>query len=241
MNKKTGKSKDYNELNSGTAAELTQASHVANEIRRLIFDGEFQAGDGLNEQALANRFNVSRTPVREALRILTASGMVDQQPRKRARVATMPLGRIFESMEALSELEACCARLAVRYMTPIERAELTNVHEQFCAALCKKNIDVMDVARLNLLFHETLLEGCHNSALIEMARNLATKVIGYRAQQAVQPGRLKNSATEHGEILAALLSGDEERTYTLMRSHFDIVSTNVNEVVNNFNANAPTT
>lgn len=218
-------------------SDLTQAALVANEIRNLIFDGTFQPGDGLNEQALADRFKVSRTPVREAMRMLTVSGMVDQQPRKRARVASMPLSKIFESMEALSEIEACCARLAARHMTPIERTELTDVHNRYCAMLNKDHIHNAELGQLNLLFHETLLAGCHNSALIEVAQNLADKVIAYRAEQATQAGRLEKSAEEHGKILDALLARDEEQTYILMRTHFDIVSSNVTEVINTFRAN----
>lgn len=216
----------------------TQAMHVANEIRNLIFKGVFKPGDGLNEQALADRFHVSRTPVREAIRILATSGIVEQKPRKRARVAIMHLGKIFKSMEALSEIEACCARLAARYMTPAEKAELAAVHERFCAELSKKNFDPVEIGRLNILFHETMLEGCHNEALIEIARDLAIKVIAYRAQQAAQPGRLEKSAQEHAAILEALQAGEEERTYTLMKAHFDIVSTNVTDIVSAYNLQA---
>ncbi|MEM8988544.1 MAG: GntR family transcriptional regulator [Pseudomonadota bacterium] len=212
-------------------AEPTQAAKIAEEIQTIILNGELGPGDGLNEQALADRFGVSRTPIREALRMLAASGVVRQEPRKRARVAEMPLGRVFEYLEALSEIEASCARLSARRMTPIERANLAETHDAFCQALRTDAEDMVTTGAIGLQFHERLVLGCHNSALIEIAKAAAARVLVYRAQQAFKPGRLEKSAQEHGDILKAVQQGDDELTYKLMRGHFEVVSANVSDII----------
>ena len=212
-------------------AESTQAAKIAEEIQQIILSGEFRPGDGLNEQALADRYGVSRTPIREALRMLAAAGVVEQEPRKRARVAHMPLGRVLEYMEALAEIEASCARLSVRRMTPMERAELTEIHESFCDRLATAPDDLVSIGRINIQFHDRLVQGCHNSALIDMAAKTSSRVMYYRAQQGAQPGRLKKSAQEHAAILRAVQEGDADGAYNLMRGHFEVVSGNISDLV----------
>ncbi len=218
-------------MNQQTDERGTQAAKIAGEIQQIIMSGEFQPGDGLNEQALADRYGVSRTPIREALRMLAAAGVVEQQPRKRARVAEMPLDRILEHLEALAEVEATCTRLSVRRMTPVERADLAEIHERFCATMQNAPQDILAISNLNLQFHERLIRGCHNSALIDVAKHLASKVLFYRAQQAAQDGRLEKSRKEHENILQAVQEDDEEKAYKLMRNHFEIVSSNITTLI----------
>ncbi|MEM6536798.1 MAG: GntR family transcriptional regulator [Pseudomonadota bacterium] len=210
--------------------EDTQATIIAHEVKQIILAGEFQPGDGLNEQALADRYGVSRTPIREALRMLAAEGVVEQRPRKRARVAQLPLGRILENLEALAEVEATCTRLSVRRMSPIERAGLAEIHQEFCQALRTDPDDTLKITNLNLQFHDHLVQGCHNAALIEVAKHLAMRVLFYRAQQAFLDGRMDQSAEEHQRILDAVQRDDEELAYTLMRSHFEIVGGNISSL-----------
>ncbi len=218
-------------MNEQANSRSTQAVKIADEVKQVILSGEFRPGDGLNEQALADRYGVSRTPIREALRMLAAEGVVEQEPRKRARVASMPLGRVLENLEALAEIEATCARLSVRRMTPIERAGLAEIHHEFCRALDENPDDTLTISNMNLQFHEHLVKGCHNGALIEVAGQLAARVLFYRAQQAAQAGRLQNSAKEHEAILRAVQTDDEELAYRLMRGHFEIVGGNISSLV----------
>ncbi|MEM8548718.1 MAG: GntR family transcriptional regulator [Pseudomonadota bacterium] len=223
-------------MNATTKDDTTQAAKIASRIQEIILAGEYQPGDGLNEQALADRYGVSRTPVREALRILTAEGLVEQRPRKRARVAQLPLGKILEYMEALAEIEASCTRLAVRRMTPIERAGLGEIHQTFCEQLEQAPDDFLRIADLNVQFHRHLVEGCHNQAMIDMARKTASRVLFYRARQAMQAGRLRNSAKEHEAILSAVLNDEEDQAYRLMRGHFEVVKGNVSFLVSHRDA-----
>ena len=211
--------------------ESTQAAKIAFEVQKMILAGEFGPGDGLNEQALADRYGVSRTPIREALRMLAAAGIVEQEPRKRARVARMPLGRIVELMEALAEIEASCTRLAVRRMTPMERAELAEIHEAFCEAIDKEGEELITLSNMNIKFHTRLVHGCHNEVLIDLANTIGARVLPYRAQQAFQAGRLEKSRKEHSLILNAVQQGDDEKAYQLMRDHFDVVSGNVTDIL----------
>lgn len=209
----------------------TQAGIIAHQIKQIIQEGEVRPGDGLNEQKLADRFGVSRTPVREALRLLTAAGIVEQEPRKRARVARMSVGQVLETLEALAEIEACCTRLAVNRMTPVERASLAQIHNEFCRARKRKKANVVTLSKINIKFHEQLIVGSHNRVLIEMAQALSLKVLYYRAQQAHQVGRLEESEAEHAAILKAIDDNDPDAAYNLMRAHFDIVAGNISSLI----------
>ena len=102
----------------------TIAARVEERLVDAILRGELAPGSKLDEQTLAARFNVSRTPVREALRQLLASGLVESIPRRGAVVTTFGPERLSQLYEAIGELETLCARLAAQRMTAIERKEL---------------------------------------------------------------------------------------------------------------------
>ncbi len=105
----------------------TRADQLRRTLEEEIFTGRLKPGDRLDEQSLAQRFSVSRTPVREALRQLSASHLIEVRPRQGAVVAVITLPRLIEMFEVMAELEGMCARLAARRMTDDERSELQNV------------------------------------------------------------------------------------------------------------------
>src|SRR3984957_10354126 len=107
----------------------TRAERLADEIAASVLSGEFRPGLRLDEKTLAKRYAVSRTPVREALRQLTSTGLIDVKPRRGATVVNATSAELETLFAAMAEIEAACARLAAMSMTPIERRRLEGMQE----------------------------------------------------------------------------------------------------------------
>ena len=107
----------------------THAERLADSIAESVLTNEFPPGFRLDEAALAERFGVSRTPVREAIRLLASTGLIEVKPRRGASVATATSAQLETLFGAMAEIEATCARLAAISMTPIERRRLQGRHD----------------------------------------------------------------------------------------------------------------
>lgn len=198
------------------------ADRVRLGLEREIVTGGLAPGTRLDETRLAERYEVSRTPVREALMQLAAAGLVDMRPRQGALVAAIGTFQLAEMFEVMSELEALCARLAARRMTPAERGALAELH-----AACEPYLERGDADgyyEMNLRFHEAIYAGCHNAFLEQETRKIRLRVSPYRRMQLHRPGRLADSHAEHGGVVAAIAAGDEELAAHLLRDHVTIQS-----------------
>jgi DNA-binding GntR family transcriptional regulator len=201
----------------GSAEPGLHSERIRNALTDAIAAGDFAAGTTLDEQLLADRYGVSRTPVREALRQLAASGLVEIRPRRGVVVAQLTPQRIGDMFETSAEVEALCARLAAYRMTPLERGALMDLHEESAAAVISGDVDAYD--RLNRAFHEALYAGTHNGFLAEQALALRERLGAFRRTQLRQGDRIRRSRDEHGEIVAALAEGDGESAARRMRAH----------------------
>ncbi len=205
----------------GGAAEGGERGLLSERIRNALTDaiasGDFAAGTVLDEQLLADRYGASRTPVREALRQLAASGLVEIRPRRGVVVARLTPQRIGDMFEASAEIEALCARLAAYRMTPLERGALMDLHGETAEAVAAGDVDAYD--RLNRAFHEALYAGTHNAFLAEQALALRERLAAFRRTQLRQGDRIHRSRDEHGDILTALCEGDGESAGRRMRAH----------------------
>ena len=165
-----------------------------------------EPGSALDETELARRFNVSRTPVREAIRQLAASGLVEVRAHRGAVVARPSDERLVGMFEAMAELEALCAGLAAERMTATERQLLETAHEDLRVLI--QSGDPQRYHEVNEAFHSTIYAGAHNAYLAEMT--LATRV----ARAAVPPRTVSQSRTaceiaqEHDRVVVAILRGD---------------------------------
>lgn len=192
------------------------SDRVRNALTDAIASGELDPGSPLDEQWLADRYGVSRTPVREALRQLQSSGLVEAIGRRMV-VAQVTTQRVMEMFEAMAEIEAVCVRLATYRMTPLERSRLLQIHDATEAAVESGNVDEYD--RLNRDFHETLYRATHNGVLIEQALNLRSRLAAFRRTQLRQQGRPHRSRSEHDELIRAINEGDGETAARRMRAH----------------------
>jgi DNA-binding GntR family transcriptional regulator len=166
---------------------------------------------------LARRFSVSRTPVREAIRQLAASGLIEARAHRAAVVARPSEERLIGMFEAMAELEALCSGLAAERMSGAERRALEAVHDEMRAL-----IHVGDPQRfheVNENFHGVIYSGAHNEYLAELTLATRAKVQPFRRAQFRTLGRLAKSHLEHDQIVVAILRGDRERAATAMRAH----------------------
>lgn len=195
----------------------THADRLRMEIADDIACGRLDPGTALDETTLAERFGVSRTPVREALRELIAAGLVEHRPHKGAVVASLDAERLDEMFTVMAELEALCAASAATSMTAGERAELNAMHE--AAAELVRGGDVAAYREANDRFHAFVYAASHNRFLEETVLGVRRRVLPFRRAQFQGLGRLVVSHAEHDRVVQALLRGDRDAAAREMRAH----------------------
>jgi DNA-binding GntR family transcriptional regulator len=210
------------------ARKATQAEMIA-AIEDDIASGKLRPNQRIDERELANRFGVSRTPVREALNRMATSGIVDSRPNQGMFVAAITLPQFLQMYEVLSELEGLCARLAGRRMTAEEKRKLLRVQSKG-GAIAKAGHS-LDYADQNMKFHEAIYDGTHNECLGETIRLLRRRLEPYRRFSFQIGRRIEESHAEHGRIAQLICDGDPEAAGALMREHMDIHRQNFGDFV----------
>lgn len=204
-----------------TTTNQTRAERLAGQISNAILAGEFPPGARLDEQQLAGRFGVSRTPVREALRQLATSGLIDLRPRRGALVASVTQEQLQTMFAAMAEMEAACARLAAVHMTAAERQQLQQLQETMAGLV--KTGDPDAYADTNQAFHLAIYAGSHNPVLSEFTGRLRTRLSPFRRAQFRTQGRLPRSWEEHQAVVEAILANDPPAAHAAMLRHVDRV------------------
>ncbi|GJE57008.1 MULTISPECIES: GntR family transcriptional regulator [Methylobacterium] len=202
-------------------ASPTRAESLSDQIANAILAGEFAPGTHLDEQILAKHFGVSRTPVRDALRLLNGTGLIDLRPRFGATVRTITPDELDMLFIAMGEIEATCARLSTLSMSSAERGGLRVLHEHMGTLAEAGDHDSYVVA--NQEFHGLLYAGAHNSVVDEIARNLRRRLTPYRRIQFQAAGRLARSHAEHGLVVRAILARDAAAANSAMLVHMSVV------------------
>lgn len=196
------------------------AAHVRASLEADIDNGVLLPGDALDERTLAERFEVSRTPVREAFQQLATVGQVEIVPRQGVFVARMSISELRAMFELLAETEGSCAKLAARRMQDPWRTMMLDALEQ-----CLELADMDDPAAYgvpNAEFHEAIYQGCCNRYLVEQVRMARRRTQSYRRNPFQLPGRIRQSADDHQRIADAILAGDEDAAQAAMIDHIAI-------------------
>ncbi len=200
-----------------TDRNLSLSDRLRESIEDAIATGELPPGAALDELELTRRYGVSRTPVREALLQLAATGMVDMRHRRGATVAAHSAQRLVEMFEVMAELEAMCGRHAARRMTDDERAGLRAAH--LACDEAGKSGDADRYYHLNEAFHHLIYAGSHSAFLCEQAMALHRLLRPYRRLQLRVKGRLADSYAEHDAVVRAIIDGDGEAAARALRQH----------------------
>jgi DNA-binding GntR family transcriptional regulator len=201
--------------------KITRAEELRLQLADEIVRGVLKPGTALEEADIARRFNVSRTPVREALRQLVACGLVEARAHRGAVVAQPSIERLSAMFEAMAELESLCAGLAAERMTPVERHRLEAVHEELRGLSHAGNPERFH--EVNERFHNAIYVGSHNGYIAEIALATRVRVQPFRRAQFRNLGRLAKSHAEHDKVLVAILRGNRAGAAGAMRAHIELV------------------
>jgi DNA-binding GntR family transcriptional regulator len=198
----------------------TRSGYVRELIEESIATGHFPPGMRLDETMLAERFSVSRTPLREALFQLASVGIIEMTPRRGSVVTEVTPHQLFEMFEVMGELEGMCGRLAARRMSHAEQERLVE-----SLRACESARKAMNPDRYyyeNQQFHHLIYAGSHNSFLQQQASALHRRLSPYRRLQLRVRDRMPRSFSEHEGIVSALISGQSEQAADLLRAHIII-------------------
>jgi DNA-binding GntR family transcriptional regulator len=190
---------------------------VASTLREQIFAGTLAPGSFLDEVALCERLEISRTPLREALKVLTAEGLLRHEPRRGCFVNQVTEQDLDDIFPVIALLEGRCAFEAARNATDADLAELTMLHERLNAHAKASRIN--DYYETNFAIHEAIILLANNRWLAQSIADLRKIVKLARLQQLHAPGRLAQSLSEHMTVFAALKSHDSEGAEAAMRTH----------------------
>jgi len=191
---------------------------VADRLRRLIYAGDLPPGSWVDEQALAERFGTSRTPLREALKVLHAEGLVRLDPRRGSYVAGELTPQDLDDLfPVMALLEGRCAYEAVRKCTPVDVARLEAIHARLEKQAAARDVDAY--YQDNYVFHETIQELARNPWLSRIVSGLRRFLRLLRGRQLRVPGRLRASLQEHRRVMRAVRRGDAKEAEELMRAH----------------------
>jgi DNA-binding GntR family transcriptional regulator len=190
---------------------------VAGRLRALIQSGELKPQERLNEGRLAERFGISRTPLREAIKILATEGLLDLLPNRGARVAIISLSEIEEMAEVIAGLEATAGELACRVGTDDEIAGIIALHERMREAYVAE--DVPTYFDYNRQIHEAIMSASHNSTLQSLYSTLSGRVQRARYTAHKTPGQWKKAMADHEQMVKLLRKRDGEALGRLLREH----------------------
>ena len=203
------------------AYKLTRAEELRQQLADEIVRGKLAPGAALDETDIARRFSVSRTPVREALRQLAASGLIEARAHRGAVVAQPSLERLSGMFEAMAELEALCAGLAAERMMPADRHQLEAIHEELRVLSYAGDPDRFH--EVNERFHGSIYAGSQNGHIAEITLATRKRVQPFRRAQFRNLGRLAKSHAEHDRVVVAIMRGDKTGAAAAMRAHIELV------------------
>jgi phosphonate utilization transcriptional regulator len=190
---------------------------VQQEIERAILVGEFAPGEKLTEAALADKLGVSRGPVREAFRMLEEAGLLRNEKNRGVFVRDIPIDEAVEIFDLRAAMDELVGRQLAAQLTSEQGLELNALVADMEAAVARQ--DAYQYHLLNLKFHDRLVEMTGNRKLTSIYRKLIKELSLFRRLNLADGWLMPISATEHGEILAAITAGDADKAGQAMRAH----------------------
>jgi DNA-binding GntR family transcriptional regulator len=202
---------------AGEAAEALLSMQIAQRLRTMIATDELKPGERLRERTLAERLDVSRTPLREALKELAGDGLVVVLPKRGAVVADLSPAAIGEKLDVLGVIEAFGGEEACKRATDQEIAEIRALHHEMHAAYERR--DRMNYFRLNQAIHASIIAASKNLTLIQVHERLNRQLYRYRFQGSVTSETWHTAIDEHEVIIQLLNSRDGAGLGEFLRRH----------------------
>jgi DNA-binding GntR family transcriptional regulator len=204
---------------SAKSTAVSLHGEILGRLRNYIVEGHLSDGARIPERQLCDLFGISRTPLREALKVLASEGLVDLLPHRGARVRELGARELAELFDVMGGLEALAGRLACERLTAAEFAEIEDLHHQMYAFYLKR--DMPEYFRCNQLIHEKIVGAARNAALSAAYASLAGRIrrIRYAANLAQKRDRWGEAIREHEAILDALRRRDGVELMDTMFRH----------------------
>jgi DNA-binding GntR family transcriptional regulator len=211
-----GRGNPLKKLNIRIDNHMTLRERIVETIRNAIVNGQLAPGARIAEPELADKFGISRTPIREAFRQLESEGFITVVPRKGAIVASLSHRDIADFYDLKMVLEGYAARCAVKTLKESDLTKMETVNRQIEAASEKK--DLRRLLDLHNEFHDIFLRSCGNEKLHAIVQNLVMQFRRFRLILAM-PGRIEGSIRQHWEIIDAFRKRDPELAEELVRKN----------------------
>jgi DNA-binding GntR family transcriptional regulator len=190
---------------------------VAARLRAMVFDGQLQPGQWVDEMALARQWQISRTPLREALKVLAAEGLVQLTPRRGCTVTDLSDADADDLFPIMAMLEGRCAYEAVQRASTADIAEMRRLHAELERHAAAHDVD--GYYQANHVFHSRLQALADNRWLDRVTADLRRFIRLLRGRQLNRPGRIDDSIEEHRRLIAAIEARDAALAQTLMHDH----------------------
>jgi DNA-binding GntR family transcriptional regulator len=188
-------------------------------LRTLIIEGELEPDSRIDEKALCERFGVSRTPLREVLKVLATEGLVTLLPHRGARVAGFDMDDLTEAFPVMGALEALAGRIAAANATEAEIAAIESLHHAMHVAYGER--DLRRYFDLNEQIHAAILSCTRNVTLAQLYEQISAKVRRARFSANLSDARWTEAIAEHDQILAALKARDGAALAHVLQLHLD--------------------
>jgi DNA-binding GntR family transcriptional regulator len=190
---------------------------AVDRLRDLIVQGDLIAGQRLNERLLSEKLAISRTPLREAIKLLATEGLVELLPNRGAVVASMDTARLAETLQVMGALEGLAGELACRKATAEQIGEIRCLHNEMLSMHVRG--DLAGYFRYNQAIHLKIVEASGNPVLANTYRHLNVNVRRARYMANLSRERWDAAVREHEEILRALAARDVAKLKRLLRDH----------------------
>ena len=190
---------------------------LIDRLRTMIVEGVLTAGKKVPERALCEKLGVSRTPMREALKVLAADGLLTLEPNRGARVRAITLDDLEEVFPLMGALEALAGELACANISDAQITELRQTHELMLE--CFHASDLSGYFRHNQRIHEIIMQAAGNATLSSMVQSLAVRVRRARYLANMSSERWHQAVAEHEEIIMALDVRDGQRLGAILKRH----------------------
>ena len=209
-----------NETEAARGEPIARASlhdELVERLRDMIVEGELAPGDRVPERSLCGRFGVSRTPLREALKVLASEGLLELLPNRGAAVARLTGDDLEEMFPVMGTLEALAGELACARVTEEQLAEIRALHYQM--VLHHTRGELRQYFRINQRIHELIMEAAGNATLTRMYRSLSGRIRRARYVANMSKARWAQAVEEHEAILEALSARDGARLADILKRH----------------------
>lgn len=193
-------------MDGNLVTEKPLAEQIADQLRRDILRGKLAPGTSIKERDNAAEMGVSRTPMREAIRILSQEGLIDLRPARSPIVSQLTVKQVSDDVEVLLAVEILSAELACSRATPEDIAEITDLQNQIIARF--DHADPLDIFEIDMEFHSAIARASHNAPLAEIHRTFLARLWRGRFLAAIKRRNRDRIVAHHNEILRALKARD---------------------------------